>query len=98
MLDKMDVTERKLEDIAERVQRAIRRQCGPSAPPFTATTKLCEEMAFDNIDRMTLACEIEEEFDVLLSDDVVDNVSTVQDVIDAVAMAIGEKEQEADRG
>lgn len=98
MLDKLEVNDRKLEDIAERVHRSIRRQCGPSAPPFSVTTNLCEEMGFDNIDRMTLACEIEEEFNVLLSDDVVDTVATVQDVIDAVALAIGEKEQEADRG
>ncbi len=91
MLDKMGVADAALLDIADRITKMIIEHGGPTLPAFSVTSRLSEDMGIDAIDRMTLACTIEETFDVMISDDAVDAAATVQDLIDAVALAVGEK-------
>lgn len=95
MLDKMDVADKKLLDIADRVERIVRRQTGPIAT-ISVTSRLHEDLAMDGIHLMSIACEIEEEFDVVLSDGAIDGVVTVQSLIEAVAVEIEESEREKD--
>ncbi len=47
----------------------------------TADTKLREDLGIDSLDMASIACEVEEEFEVEIPDDAVYNVITVGDVI-----------------
>ena len=96
MLDKLDTADRQLADIADRLTRIIRRQTGP-IQAFSVTSRLREDLALDSIHMMSIACEVEEEFDVVLSDDAIDGASTVQSLVDAVAAEIEEREADRER-
>lgn len=92
MLDKLSVIDAALLEIADQLTKMILDQCGPTTPSFSVTSRLTDDIGIDAIDRMSIACSIEERFDVVLSDDEIDEANTVQDLIDAIALAVAEKE------
>lgn len=62
---------------------------------ITEQSQLQHDLAFDSIDRMSIACEVEDTFGVLLSDDVVDGLTDVASLIDAVCAAVEARKKEA---
>lgn len=67
------------------------------APLVTITEgmTLVRDLSLDSIDRMSIACDIEDTFEVLLHDDVVDALTDVRSLVDAVEAAVATKKEPA---
>lgn len=51
---------------------------------------LIDDLGFDSIDVLYVVLACEEAFDISIDDDVADDITTVQGVVDAVRRALGE--------
>lgn len=72
--------------IAEDVTLLLARYC-PLAT-VTEDRHLRDDLAIDQLDLMSIACDVEDTFAVLLSDDVADDLTTVASLIDAICAAV----------
>lgn len=62
---------------------------------ITESMTLVRDLSLDSIHRMSIACDVEDTFAVLLSDDVVDALTDVCSLIDAVCAAVAAKKETA---
>ena len=72
----MEIEEKVIEVIMEQLD-VTREQCVPEA-------SFINDLGADSLDLMELIMEMEENFDVEISDDELQNLRTIQDVIDYV--------------
>lgn len=79
--------------IAEDVILLLARYC-PLAT-VAEGSHLRDDLAIDQLDLMSIACDVEDTFHVLLSDDVVDGLTDVASLIDAICAAVEAKKKEA---
>jgi acyl carrier protein len=79
------------EKIAAEVRRLIAEPCDMPVENIHEDSKLLE-LPWDSLDIVECVMEVEEEFDISVSDGVVDQAKTVGDLIDGVcALLAGEK-------
>lgn len=71
----------------ETVQRIISEQMGVDKASITKETRLIEDLRADSIDAAEMILNIESELDLLVADDDVMDVKTVQDILDLLEKA-----------
>ena len=67
--------------IEQRVIRCISRSTGIPVSEITADSRLEGALVLDSLDRLSVAMDVEYEFGVELSDDALENVATVRELV-----------------
>lgn len=75
--------------IEERVFRVVREQLG--VDEVEREQSLADNLGADSLDVVELVMELEEEFDLNISDDDSEKVRTVGDAVDCISRLIGEE-------
>ncbi len=70
--------------VADRVVALLTRRLGISPEMVRPTAELAEDLGVDSVDAVEFTVGLEQEFNVVLPDQVIADVRTVQDVIDLV--------------
>ena len=77
-------------DIEERVKRIICEQLDVEEKDVVPTASFVDDLGADSLDQVELIMAMEEEFDVSISDEDAEKISTVQDAITYVKKALGQ--------
>ena len=64
------------------VKRIIADQMGVEEDSINPETRLVEDLKADSIDAAEMILSIEDQLDILVDDDAIMNVKTVQDILD----------------
>jgi len=70
-----------MSDIEERVKRIICEQLDVEEKDVVPTASFVDDLGADSLDQVELIMAMEEEFDVSISDEDAEKISTVQDAI-----------------
>ncbi|WP_103171556.1 acyl carrier protein [Paracoccus sp. SY] len=70
--------------IEQRVKEILVMHLGVNADQVTSQASLIDDLGADSLDAVELSLAIEEEFDVILDDDVAERCQTVADLVAAV--------------
>ena len=68
----------------ERVKKVIIEQLGVKEDQITENASFVDDLGADSLDTVELVMALEEEFDIEISDDEAENISTVQSAIDYI--------------
>ena len=68
----------------ERVKKVIIEQLGVNEDQVTDNASFVDDLGADSLDTVELVMALEEEFDIEISDDEAENISTVQSAIDYI--------------
>jgi acyl carrier protein len=79
-----------MSDIEERVKRIICEQLDVEQKDVVPTASFVDDLGADSLDQVELIMAMEEEFDVSISDEDAEKISTVQDAINYVKKALGQ--------
>ena len=71
--------------IEQRVIRCISRSTGIPVSEITADSHLEGDLVLDSLDRLSVVMDVEDEFSVELSDDALENVETVRELVALLA-------------
>jgi acyl carrier protein len=77
-------------DIEERVKRIICEQLDVEEKDVVPTASFVDDLGADSLDQVELIMAMEEEFDVSISDEDAEKISTVQDAVAYVKKALGQ--------
>jgi acyl carrier protein len=77
--------------VAERVIRVF-SDFKKVAPEDIKTESTFDELGFDSLDGLNLIFELEEEFDIVVPDDKVQSMKSVQEVVDGIESLLAAKE------
>ena len=73
-----------MSDIAEKVKKIIVDQLGVSADEVKPEASFVDDLGADSLDLVDLMMALEEEFDIEVTEDEVENLKTVGDIVDFV--------------
>jgi acyl carrier protein len=73
--------------ILKEVKKIVAELAGIAPDKIQEYTDLDADLNFDSLERVECAMEIEEQFDITVSDDMEQNIRTIKDIVDGV-MAI----------
>ncbi len=73
-----------MDELETRVKKAIGKQFGLSINEVRNDSSFIKDLGGDSLDTIELVLEIEDEFGIEVTEDVAENIYTVQDVIDYV--------------
>ncbi len=73
-----------MSDIQERVKKIIIEQLGVKEEEVKHEASFVDDLGADSLDTVELVMALEEEFDIEISDDEAENISTVQSAIDYI--------------
>jgi len=73
-----------MDELEQRVKKAIGKQFGLAINDVKNESSFIKDLGGDSLDTIELVLEIEDEFDIEVTEDVAENIYTVQDVIDYV--------------
>ena len=68
----------------ERVQKLISQELNIDIDKVTQDAHLFDDLNFDSLDSVQVVLELENEFDIEIEDDEIDNVRTVQNILDLI--------------
>ena len=68
----------------ERVQKLISQELNIDIDKVTQDAHLFDDLNFDSLDSVQVVLELENEFDIEIADDEIDNVRTVQNILDLI--------------
>ena len=77
-------------DIEERVKRIICEQLDVEEKDVVLAASFVDDLGADSLDQVELIMAMEEEFDVSISDEDAEKITTVQDAINYVKKALGQ--------
>jgi acyl carrier protein len=69
---------------AEQVKEVISEQLGVEAALLTPEANLMEDLGADSLDQVELIMGLEEKFDIVISDEDAEKITTVQEAIDYI--------------
>lgn len=78
-----------MSNVAERVQKIVSDQLG--VKEVTNTSSFVDDLGADSLDTVELVMSLEEEFEIEISDENAEKITTVQDAIDFITRALKEK-------
>ena len=70
--------------VNERVKNIVAEQLGIGADEISNESSFIDDLGADSLDTVELVMALEEEFDVEISDEQAENISTVQSAIDYI--------------
>ena len=70
--------------VNERVKNLVAEQLGISIDEINNESSFIDDLGADSLDTVELVMALEEEFDVEISDEQAENISTVQSAIDYI--------------
>ena len=70
--------------VNERVKNIVAEQLGIGVDEVTNESSFIDDLGADSLDTVELVMALEEEFDVEISDEQAENISTVQSAIDYI--------------
>lgn len=73
-----------MSSIEERVKKIIIEQLGAKEDEVVNSASFIDDLGADSLDTVELILNLEEEFDCDIPDDVANNITTVQQVIDYI--------------
>ena len=73
-----------MSSIEERVKKIIVEQLGVADDQVTPDASFVDDLGADSLDTVELVMALEEEFDIEISDEQAENISTVQSAIDYI--------------
>ena len=85
----LDTTEASLDD---RIRATVAESLGIHLSEVTHESDIVANLGADSLDCIELAMSIEQEFGISMSNDQMDEVDTVQELIDYVIVAIHERD------
>ena len=68
----------------DRIKDIISEELRLDVSNITPESHVVHDLNFDSLDSVQIVLELEQEFDIEVSDDEIDNIQTVQDIIDLV--------------
>lgn len=68
----------------ERLQKLISTELNIDIDKVTQDAHLFDDLNFDSLDTVQTVIELENEFDIEIADDEIDNVRTVQNILDLI--------------
>ena len=68
----------------DRIKEIISEELRLDVSNITPESHVVNDLNFDSLDSVQIVLELEQEFDIEVSDDEIDNIQTVQDIIDLV--------------
>ena len=71
-----------MSSLEDKVKQIIIQELGLEEEDLVPEKSFIEDLGLDSLDVMTLAMAIEEKFDIEVPDDDVEDIKTIQDVID----------------
>lgn len=74
--------------VLEKVKGLIAEQFGVNEDEITPETSFAEDLNADSLDFVELVMAIEAEFDITIEDEVIEHISTVDDVVNQIKKAI----------
>lgn len=74
--------------IEERVIDVVVKQLGGNRNQITRETSFVDDLSADSLDAWDLIMELEEEFDITISDDEAEKILTVGQAIDRISSAL----------
>ncbi|MBW1666609.1 MAG: acyl carrier protein [Deltaproteobacteria bacterium] len=77
-------------DISEKVKKIICEQLDVAEEDVVPDASFVDDLGADSLDQVELIMAMEEEFNVSISDEEAEKITTVQDAIDYVKKALGE--------
>ena len=72
------------EEVYKKVKAVVVEQLGVSEDEINEEASFTEDLGADSLDTVELVMALEEEFDIEISDDEAENISTVQSAIDYI--------------
>lgn len=75
------ILRRKLDMVFERIKAMIKEELNVPEEKITMEAKLAEDLGADSIDAVELIMNIEDEFEVQVSDEEAQNIKTVGDIV-----------------
>ncbi len=72
------------EDIIKKVKEIINEQLGVDESQITSEAKFVDDLGADSLDTVELVMALEEEFDLEISDEEAEKLTTVQKVMDYI--------------
>ena len=70
--------------IFERVQKLIAQELNISKDKITEESHLFDDLNFDSLDSVQIVLELENVFDIDVTDDEIDNIKTIKDIVELV--------------
>jgi len=77
------------QEFKERVVPLFTNLLGVSEGQVTPAACLVSDLGMDSLDIIELVMAVEEEFEIMVDDEVVENCSTVSDVVTAITNSVG---------
>ena len=77
------------EDIITRVIAAVATVCGTDAAKMTPDTELVADLDLDSLAMFELVIELEEEYGLRISDEDIERIKTVSDIVDFIERHAG---------
>tara|TARA_B100001057_G_scaffold499501_1_gene610412 strand:+ start:2013 stop:2243 length:231 start_codon:yes stop_codon:yes gene_type:complete len=68
----------------DRIKEIISEELRLDVSTITPESHVVNDLNFDSLDSVQIVLELEQEFDIEVSDDEIDSIQTVQDIIDLV--------------
>jgi len=75
-------------DVFERVQQIIARQLKKNPSDVTLTSSLQTDLSADSLDAMEIVFQLEEEFNIKISEEEANKITTVQTIVASVSRKI----------
>ena len=85
------------DSILNDVRRIVAEQVGVPAEQIRETDELENDLGCDSLTQIEITMELEEQFDIQVSDEVMEKVRTVGDVVDGVVTILGHTSVNCDR-
>jgi acyl carrier protein len=79
-----------MSDVQEKIKKMISEQLDVPEEEVVPAAAFVDDLGADSLDQVELIMAMEEEFDISISDEDAENISTVQDTIDYITKALGE--------
>ena len=73
------------DDVASKVKKIVADHLGIEESKVTPSSKFIEDLGADSLDTVELVMAFEEKFDIEISDDAAETITTVQDAIDYIS-------------
>ena len=74
-----------MSDTEEKVKKIVVDHLGIEESKVTPSSKFIEDLGADSLDTVELVMAFEEKFDIEISDDAAETITTVQDAIDYIS-------------